>query len=202
MSRKLNRQSFGSPGNAGNLPGRSEVDQLLLDWVPNERLRLHMYQLGGLLRAWAERQNLDEHEVWLWEAAGLLHDADWEQWPDDHCARIIDWGESAGWDPELLHAIASHGPLHFGVEPVNELDHLIYALDELSGFVHAVSLVRPEGYAGMQVKSVKKKLKDKSFAAQVNRAEITDAAERAGHSLDELIRFIIEVQPTVALPGS
>ncbi len=197
LSLQLGRQSFGSPDNTGNLPARTEVESLLDNWVQNDRLRLHMQQLGGLLRAWAQRKGLDEQQQWLWEAAGLLHDADWEQWPDQHCAKIIEYGEQAGWDPDLLHAIASHGPRHFGVEPVNELDHLIYALDELSGFVHAVSLVRPEGYTGIKVKSVKKKLKEKSFAAQVSREEIADAAERAGISQDELIQFVIDEQPRI-----
>lgn len=194
LSLELGRQTFGLPQNAGNLPGRQEVNALLDEWVENERLRTHMQQLGGLLRAWAVRAGLDEQQQWLWEAAGLLHDADWDKWPQQHCARIIEYGENAGWDPELLHAIASHGPRHFGVEPKTELDHMIYALDELSGFVHAVSLVRPEGYSGMKVKSVKKKLKEKSFAAQVDREEITDAAGKAGIPLEDLIQFVIEVQ--------
>jgi len=198
MARNLGRQEFGNPANKGNLPTRDEVRSLLDEWIKNERLRLHMHQVGGLLRAWAQKKGHDETTQWLWEAAGLLHDADWDQWPDDHCGKIISYGEEKGWDPDLLHAIASHGPAHFGVDPVNELDHLIYALDELSGFVHAVSLVRPEGYEGMAVKSVKKKMKEKSFAAQVNRDEIADGASRAGIPIDDLIQFVIDVQPTLS----
>lgn len=192
--RKLGRQVFGDPKNAGKLPGREEVLRLLHDWVENENLRRHMYQVGALLKEWARRKGLDKDQQELWELAGLLHDADWDRWPDEHCARIIAYGEEQAWDPALLHAIASHGPAHFGVEPVSDLDRMIYALDELSGFVHAVSLVRPEGYQGMKVKSVKKKMKEKSFAAQVKREEIEDAAERAGIPLEELIQFVIEVQ--------
>ena len=198
MARNLGRQEFGNPANKGNLPTRDEVRSLLDEWIKNERLRLHMHQVGGLLRALAQKKGHDETTQWLWEAAGLLHDADWDQWPDDHCGKIISYGEEKGWDPDLLHAIASHGPAHFGVDPVNELDHLIYALDELSGFVHAVSLVRPEGYEGMAVKSVKKKMKEKSFAAQVNRDEIADGASRAGIPIDDLIQFVIDVQPTLS----
>lgn len=190
----LKRQTFGDPANSGNIPNRETIETLLDDWVKNEKLRLHMEQLGLLLRAWAVREGLDETQQNLWEAAGLLHDADWDQWPDEHCARIIAYGEQQAWDPDLLHAIASHGPRHFGVEPVSRLDHMIYALDELSGFVHAVSLVRPEGYEGMKVKSVKKKLKEKSFAAQVSREEIADAAERVGIPLEDLIQFVIDEQ--------
>lgn len=196
--RKLGRQEFGSPENAGRLPSREEVVSLLGDWVKNDKLRTHMYQVGGLLREWARRSGKPEAELWLWEAAGLLHDADWDRWPEEHCGRIIAHGEQEGWDPALLHAIASHGPAHFGVEPVSELDKLIYALDELSGFVHAVSLVRPDGYEGMTVKSVKKKMKEKSFAAQVNRDDITDGAQRAGIPLEDLVQFVIDVQPGLA----
>ena len=195
MARQLGRQEFGNPAHKGRVPTREEVKELLDGWIKNERLRLHMHQVGGLLRAWAQKKGYDQATSWLWEAAGLLHDADWDQWPDDHCGKIIAYGEEKGWDPDLLHAIASHGPAHFGVDPVNELDHLIYALDELSGFVHAVSLVRPEAYQGMAVKSVKKKMKEKSFAAQVNRDEIVDGASRAGIPLEDLIQFVIEVQP-------
>lgn len=190
----LGRQTFGNPDNKGNLPSREEVTLLLNEWVHNEKLRFHMEQVGTLMKTWAQKKGLNEKEVWLWEATGLLHDADWDQWPDLHCGKIIAYGEEQGWDPDLLHGIASHGPAHFGVEPVSPLDHLIYALDELSGFVHAVSLVRPGGYDGMSVKSVKKKMKEKSFAAQVSREEITDGASRAGIDLDELIAFVISVQ--------
>jgi predicted hydrolase (HD superfamily) len=133
-----------------------------------------------------------------WEVAGILHDADWDQWPDEHCRRIIEHLEPDT-DPQLLHAIASHSPKFFGVEPASELDHMLYAFDELSGFIHAVSLVRPDGYEGMKVKSVKKKMKEKSFAAQVDREDIADAASRIGPELDELIQFVIDHQAAVKL---
>ena len=126
--------------------------------------------------------------------AGLLHDADWDQWPDQHCKKIIEELESRSLDPEVIRAIASHGPRHFGVNPETRMDHMLYAFDELSGLIHAYSLMRPEGYSGMEVKGVKKRLKEKSFAANVNREEIYDAIERAGLNLDELIEFIIKHQ--------
>lgn len=168
--------------------------------MDNPRLQLHMMQVGGVLRAWAEEKlSLSPPEAEMWETAGILHDADWDKWPDEHCRKIIEHLESQGCDPELLHAIASHSPSFFGVVPVSTLDHMLYAFDELSGFIHAVSLVRPGGYEGMKVKSVKKKLKEKSFAAQVNRDDIQDAASRIETSLDELIQFIISHQPGISL---
>lgn len=93
-----------------------------------------------------------------------------------------------------MRAIASHGPRYFGVEPESEMDKMLYAFDELSGFVHAYSLMRPQGYDGMEVSGVKKRLKDKTFAAQVSREDISDAAEKAGMPLEDLIRFVIDNQ--------
>lgn len=126
--------------------------------------------------------------------AGLLHDADWEKWPESHCRLIIEELERRSVDPEIIRAIASHGPKYFGVEPKTEMDKMLYAFDELSGLVHAYSLMRPEGYVGMNIKGVKKRLKDKSFAAQVSREDIADAAERAGILMDDLINFVVNHQ--------
>ena len=142
-------------------------------------------------------KHLDEKHVLAWELAGLLHDADWDQWPDQHCKKIISELEHRNIDPGVIHAIASHGPKHFGVEPVSDMDKMLFAFDELSGLIHAYSLMRPGGYDGMDVKGVKKRLKEKSFAANVSREEIMDACERSGLSIDELVSFIIKCQPAV-----
>jgi predicted hydrolase (HD superfamily) len=195
----LGRQEFGDPQNTGKLPTRQEALELLGQWVPNPKLRLHMAQVGALMKAWAEKQGLSDQEILLWELTGLLHDADWERWPQEHCRKIVEYLEEMQYDPRLIRGIAFHGPRHFGVEPRSDLEKMVYAFDELSGFIHAVSLVRPEGYTGMKAKSVKKKLKDKSFAAQVNREDITDALERLGMSIDELLGFMIPLQAQVTL---
>jgi predicted hydrolase (HD superfamily) len=195
MSLKLDRSTFGDNANRGKVLSRDEAENLLNEWVLNDRLKLHMYQVGHLMKSWAiEKRGADETVAWRWEMAGLLHDADWDQWPDQHCKKIIEELESRGVDPEILHAIASHGPAHFGVEPETDMDKMLFAFDELSGFVHAYSLMRPEGYVGMEVKGVKKRLKDKAFAANVSRDEIADAASRANMDLDSLITFIIDHQ--------
>ena len=195
MSLKLNRKSFGDPANAGNVLTRTEAYSLLNEWVNNQRLQLHMRQVGHLMKCWAaEKEELNEVDQWRWEMAGLLHDADWDQWPEQHCRKIIEELETRQIDPEIIRAIASHGPNHFGVEPETKMDKMLYAFDELSGLIHAYSLMRPEGYTGMEVKGVKKRLKEKSFAANVNRDEIADALNRAGLELDQLIPFIIEKQ--------
>ena len=194
----LGRSEFGNPLNTGNILTREEADHLLNDWVKNDRLRLHMRQVAHLMKSWAkEKESLDEKAQWRWELAGLLHDADWDQWPDDHCKLIVEELERRNMDPEIIHAIASHGPGYFGVEPVSKMDRMLYAFDELSGFVHAYSLMRPNGYEGMEVKGVLKRLKDKAFAANVSREDIRDASERAQMKLEELIGFVIEKQKGV-----
>lgn len=195
MSLQLNRTVFGNPANKGNVLTRDEANSLFLDWVKNERLQLHMRQVAHLMKCWAtEKEGLDETSQWHWELAGLLHDADWDQWPEQHCKKIIEELEARNVDPEIIRAIASHGPNHFGVEPITRMDQMLYAFDELSGLVHAYSLMRPEGYTGMELKGVKKRFKEKSFAAGVNREEVMDALQRAGLQFDELVPFIIEKQ--------
>lgn len=198
MSLLLNRNTFGSPDNKGNVLSRQEAEALFTSWVLNPRLQLHMKQVAQLMKCWAEeKEQLDEAAQWRWEIAGLLHDADWDQWPDLHCRKIIEELENRNVDPEIIHAIASHGPLYFGVEPETNMDKMLFAFDELSGLVHAYSLMRPGGYEGMDLKGVKKRLKEKSFAANVSRDDIDDACKRAGIALDDLINFIIPYQAMV-----
>jgi predicted hydrolase (HD superfamily) len=198
MSLQLDRTIFGNTANKGNTLPRPEAESLCKEWVINPRLQLHMKQVAHLMKCWAaEKENLDEEGQWHWEMAGLLHDADWDQWPDQHCKKIIEELEKRNVDPEIIHAIASHGPNHFGVEPETQMDKMLFAFDELSGLIHAYSLMRPGGYDGMELKGVKKRLKEKSFAANVSREEIDDACRRAGLPLDDLVNFIISKQRVV-----
>lgn len=198
MSLHLGRTQFGNTANAGNVLTREQANQLFNEWVLNPKLKLHMHQVAYLMSCWAkEKELLDEAGQWKWEMAGLLHDADWDQWPDLHCKKIIEELEQRNIDPEIIRAIASHGHAHFGVEPVTNMDKMLYAFDELSGLIHAYSLMRPGGYEGMDLKGVKKRLKEKTFAANVSREDITDACERAGIQPDDLITFIIPRQSTV-----
>lgn len=194
----LNRNTFGDPANKGNLISIEEAHIILNEWVPNEKLKLHMKQVAANMKAWAiEKENADEQTAQKWELAGLLHDADWEKYPDDHCRIIIEELEKRNIDPDVIRCIASHGPRYFGVEPVSKMDKMIYAIDELSGFVHAAALIRPTQYEGLEVKSVLKRLKTPSFAAQVSRDDISDALSRIETPLEELIQFIIDHQKAV-----
>ncbi len=194
----LGRTTFGNPANSGKILPKEEALQLLNNWVQNERLRLHMKQVAVVMMAWAlEKENLPEEEAHKWWLAGLLHDADWEKYPEDHCRIIIEELENRKIDASIIQCIASHGPRYFGVEPQSTMDKMIYAFDELSGFIHAAALIRPNRYDGMDVKSITKKLKTPSFAAQVSRDDIADAMSRIDIPLDEVIEFIIEHQKSM-----
>ncbi|TFV94411.1 HD domain-containing protein [Algoriphagus kandeliae] len=195
VSLNLGRSEFGNAENSGNVLSEKEAFELLEDWVKNEKLIVHMRQVAHLMKSFAKEKGMNDQDQHRWFLAGLLHDADWDQWPDQHCRKIIEELESRNIDPEIIRAIASHGPRYFGVEPVTEMDKMLYAFDELSGFIHAYSLMRPTGYEGMEAKGVKKRMKDKTFAAQVSREDIRDASERAGISIDDLINFVISHQP-------
>ena len=195
----LGRSTFGDPANDGNVLAETEALELLNSWVENERLRLHMKQVGAVMKAWAlEREHFSAEEAHKWWLAGLLHDADWEKYPADHCRVIVEELEGRNIDPSVIHCIASHGPRHFGVEPESTMDKMIYVFDELSGFIHAAALIRPTRYEGMDAKSILKKLKTPSFAAQVSREDIQDAVGRISTPLEELIDFIISHQREVA----
>ena len=195
----LGRTTFGDPAHEDNVMTAGEALALLESWVQNERLRLHMKQVAAVMKAWAlEKEGLSQEESHKWWLAGLLHDADWDQYPDQHCRVIIEELEKRKIAPSVIRCIASHGPRHFGVEPESRMDHMIYVFDELSGFIHASALVRPARYEGMDVKSVMKKLKTPSFAAQVSREDIDDAIRRIDTPLDAIISFIIAHQKSIS----
>ncbi|ANE52084.1 hydrolase [Flavisolibacter tropicus] len=194
----LGRTQFGNSAHIGNVLTEVEALELLNAWVANERLRLHMKQVGAVMKAWAlEREKLPETEAHKWLLAGVLHDADWEKHPEGHCRIIIEELESRQIDPAIIQCIASHGPRYFGVEPQTIMDKMIYVFDELSGFIHAAALIRPTRYEGMDVKSILKKLKTPAFAAQVSREDIQDAISRIDTQLEEIIAFIIQNQKDV-----
>ncbi|HEU4471208.1 MAG TPA: HD domain-containing protein [Flavisolibacter sp.] len=191
----LGRTNFGDPVNTGRVLTAGEATTLLESWVENERLRLHMKQVGAVMRAWAiEKEKASDEEAHKWWLAGLLHDADWEKFPNDHCRVIVEELEQRAIDPAIIRCIASHGPRYFGIEPQSTMDKMIYVFDELSGFIHAAALVRPGRYEGMDVKSIQKKLKTPSFAAQVSRDDIADAISRIDTPIEEIIDFIIRHQ--------
>jgi predicted hydrolase (HD superfamily) len=150
------------------LATREEAEALLEKFIENPALRHHAKMVATALAAYAQVLGQDEE---LWYQSGLLHDLDWEKYPDEHPNRAIS-EILKNYPREMLHAIAAHAPARTGVTAESLLDRYLFACDELSGFLHAVSLMRPNGFADMKVTSVKKKLKDKSFAANVSREDI------------------------------
>ena len=169
---------------------RDEAWSLLTEWVTSESLRRHCLAVEAAMRAYARAGGSDEE---LWGVVGLLHDMDYERFPDlqtGHPRMAIAELESRGVDPVITRAIASHADF-VGVSRDSDLEKTLFAVDELCGFVLACAYVRPEGIHGMAPKSVKKKLKQPSFAAAVNRADITSGAEELGIDFDEHVRTVI-----------
>jgi predicted hydrolase (HD superfamily) len=167
---------------------------LLHEWVASESLRKHCEAVSASLRYIARRDNEDED---LWGAVGLLHDMDFEKHPnlelapDGHPFVGVAYLREHGWGETVCRAILSHAD-YSGVVPESALEKTICAVDELSGFVIAVALVRPDkSIHNVEVKSVRKKMKDKAFAAKVSRDEIMHGAERLGVPLDDLIAKVI-----------
>jgi putative nucleotidyltransferase with HDIG domain len=171
---------------------RDEAWDLLTDWVSSESLRRHCLAVEAAMRAYAARLGGDED---LWGVTGLLHDADYERFPDmddtekGHPRSIIAHLEGLDAPPEMVRAIASHADfLHVSRE--SDMEKALYAVDELSGFLVACAYVRPEGIVGLTPKSVKKKLKQPSFAAAVNRDDVRHGAEELGVDFDEHVAFV------------
>ena len=169
---------------------RGEAWDLLAEWVQSESLRRHCLAVEAAMRAYAREYGEDEE---LWGVVGLLHDMDYERHPDldtGHPRVALAELESRDVDPVVVRAIASHADF-LGVSRDSALEKTLYAVDELSGFVLACAYVRPEGINGMTPKSVKKKLKQPSFAAAVNRDEVRAGAEELGVDFDEHVAFVI-----------
>ena len=169
---------------------REEAWSLLTEWVESESLRRHCLAVETAMRAYARRGGEDEE---LWGVVGLLHDMDYERHPDletGHPRVALAELESRDVDPVVVRAIASHADF-LGVSRDSLLEKTLYAVDELSGFVLACAYVRPEGINGMTPKSVKKKLKQPSFAAAVDREDVRAGAEELGVDFDEHVRFVI-----------
>ncbi len=169
---------------------REQAWQHLCEWTKTESLRKHARAVEIVMRGVAHRYGNGAADEEQWGIAGMLHDADYEQWPEDHPNRIVAWLREHG-EEGVAHAISAHYT-KWGVEHETALDKALLACDELTGFIGACCLVRPDGIASLAPKSVKKKLKDKSFAAKVERDEVRVGAELLGVDLSEHIQFVID----------
>ena len=163
---------------------------LLHDWTETDSLRKHARAVELVMRAAAAKYGEPGADAQRWGIAGLLHDADYEKWPDDHPKRIVAWLEARD-EIAIAHAISAHYT-KWGVPYETRLDRALLACDELTGFVVACCLVRPDGIATLTPASVLKKLKDKRFAATVDRGEVTAGAELLGVELAAHVGFVIE----------
>jgi predicted hydrolase (HD superfamily) len=171
---------------------RDTAWKLLLEWTDSERLKIHAIAVESIMRDFARRNAQDEE---LYGLTGLLHDADYDRWPEEHPRRIINWLNENG-EPEMAKAIQAHCPDSSGLRD-NLLAKALVASDEISGFVIACALVRPERTEGLLPKNVHKKLKSPAFAAGVDRNEVAEGfrliVEAVGGTMDEHLQRIINV---------
>ena len=167
-------------------PTRDEAWKLLNKYNTNPGLIKHALAVEAVMRYMARKRGQDEE---TWGVVGLIHDLDYERFPDRHCKKTEEILRERGWPEGLVRAVVSHGyGLCTDVEPQTEMEKVLYAIDELTGLVVATALVRPSrSVMDMAAKSVRKKWKDKAFAAGVNRAVIEDGARRLGMDLSDLI---------------
>jgi predicted hydrolase (HD superfamily) len=168
---------------------REEALVKLEEWVKSPSLRRHAYAVEAVMRAAAARYGEADANPEKWALAGLLHDADYEFAPNEHPRPIVDWLRSKG-EPELAHAISAHG-INWGVPYLTQMDRALVACDELTGFIVACALLRPDGMTSLNAASVLKKLKAQKFAAGVDRAEVYGGALILGVELAEHIDFVI-----------
>ncbi len=187
------------------VPNREEAFKLLTQYNKNESLIKHALAVEGVMRYMARKRGEDEEK---WGIIGLVHDLDYEQFPEEHCRKSEEILRKHDWPEEYIRAVISHGwGICSDAEPQTEMEKVLYAIDELTGLVVTTALVRPsKSVVDLTAKSVKKKWKDKNFAAGVDRSIIEKGAQRLDMELTELITDTImgmrEVAEEIGLKGS
>lgn len=189
---------------SSKVPTREEAYQLLTEYNKGNSLIKHALAVEGVMRYFARKRGEDEEK---WGVIGLVHDLDYEQFPEEHCHKSEEILKEKGWPQEYIRAVVSHGwGLCSEVEPQTELEKVLYAIDELTGLVVTTALVRPsKSVMDVKVKSVKKKWKDKRFAAGVDRTIIEKGAQMLGMEVSDLIADTLagmqEVAEEIGLKG-
>ena len=189
---------------SSKVPTREEAYQLLTEYNKSDSLIKHALAVEGVMRYFARKRGEDEEK---WGVIGLVHDLDYEQFPEEHCHKSEEILKEKGWPEEYIRAVVSHGwGLCSDVEPQTELEKVLYAIDELTGLVVTTALVRPsKSIMDVKVKSVKKKWKDKRFAAGVDRSIIEKGAQMLGMEITDLIADTLagmqEVAEEIGLKG-
>ena len=178
---------------AGSAPTRDDAWTLLCEWTKSDALRKHGRAVEGAVAWYAQNVfNVSGDELETWRSAGLLHDFDYERFPEQHPMAGVAELRARGYPEELIDAVMGHGD-HTGVPRTTDLAHTVYACDEMTGFVIAVALVRPNrSLDEVEVSSVKKKMKDKGFARQVPRDQLTKGAEELGVPFEQHVANVIE----------
>ncbi len=181
------------------MPVREDAYRLMTEHVKNENLRKHMLSVEAAMRAYARKYQEDEE---LWAMTGLLHDCDYEEYPDlhEHTQVAAGWLREQGYDERIIYAILAHNDLNAETHPRNNLmSKALYACDEITGMITATALVRPnKSILGLEASSVRKKMKTKGFAAGVNREDLVRGAEELGVDLNEHITFVIQAMSAIA----
>ena len=176
---------------------RTEAWALLTTYNQDPFHLKHAETVEGVMRYFAEKQGYGD-EADFWGNVGLLHDIDFERWPEQHCVKCVELLEQAGVDERTIHAVVSHGyGICADVEPTHEMEKILFATDELTGLVGAAALMRPsKSVQDMELKSLKKKYKDKKFAAGCSRDVIQRGADQLGWTLDELLERTLAAMKT------
>ncbi len=181
------------------MPTRNDAYLLMTTHVKNENLQKHMLSVEVAMRFYARKYGEDEE---LWAMTGLLHDSDYEEHPDlhDHTQVAARWLQEGGYDERIIYAILAHNDLNLATHPRNDLlSKGLFACDEVTGMITATSLVRPnKSIYGLEVSSVRKKMKSKGFAAGVNREDLVNGAAELGIDLDEHIAYVIQAMSSIA----
>ena len=189
---------------SSKVPTREEAYQLLTEYNKSDSLIKHALAVEGVMRYFARKRGEDEEK---WGVIGLVHDLDYEKFPEEHCHKSVEILKEKGWPEEYIRAVVSHGwGLCSEVEPQTELEKVLYAIDELTGLVVTTALVRPsKSVMDVKVKSVKKKWKDNRFAAGVDRSIIEKGTQMLGMELPDIIADTIagmqEVAEEIGLKG-
>jgi putative nucleotidyltransferase with HDIG domain len=181
------------------MPTRDDAYQLMTGHVKNENLQKHMLAVEAAMRFYARKYGEDEE---LWGMTGLLHDCDYEEYPDLHVHTRVSagWLREGGYDERIIYAILAHNDLYVATYPRNNLlSRALYACDEITGMITATALVRPnKSIIGLEASSVRKKMKTKGFAAGVNRDGLYKGAAELGVDLDEHIALVIQAMSSIA----
>lgn len=181
----------------GKMLTRQEAWELLTKYTKTPSLQKHALAVEAVMKHFAKLNNED---VEKWGVVGLLHDLDYEQFPEEHCHKVVEIMQEEGIDDFYIHAVCSHGyGICSDVKSEHIMEKVLFTIDELTGLINALCLMRPsKSVLDLEVKSVKKKFKDKSFASGVNRQIVKDGCEMLGMSLDEVIKETIEGMKTEA----